>query len=161
MKYDFDEKAFEEETAKMLAVSKARRAEATARVDAFVLKHSGGVKAKKQSYVYILINDNRDMYKIGKTDNLNLRIETLMKYWGKFNLKDSFAIKCDRDYAFKLESLLQNLMTDNKYEFITDIDNSKDGFSEFFKIESLPLLIEFINGPLNSMKKGLSIINLD
>ena len=110
-----------------------------------------------KSYVYLLINHDKTCYKIGKTDNINLRIKTLSHFWGEFQVFDSFAIECNADYAFKLESLLKNLVHDYKVEFEEEF-KEKNGWSEFFKIESLDSLKEFIESSLIVFKSDLKLI---
>jgi hypothetical protein len=113
----------------------------------------------KKSYVYLLINHDRTVFKIGTTNNLEVRIRHLKYFWGDFKLHDSFAIECDSSYSFKLESLLKNLAADHKFEFKGE-DKEKNGAHEFFKIEILNDLKSFIEDQLMSFKKDIKLIEI-
>jgi len=110
-----------------------------------------------KSYVYILISNTGKSFKIGKTDNLYLRYETLRKFWGDFSLDDSYALKCDMSYAYKLEKLLQNLVIDSRVSF--DTIDQKDGWTEFFDISAFDELKEFAMTVLPTFKKNIEFLD--
>lgn len=112
-----------------------------------------------KSYVYILINHDKTMFKIGTTNNLQLRLKTLKSFWGEFKVWESFAIETSQNYSFKLESLLKNLVYDYRVKFPEDFKD-KSGWTEFFKIEALEDLKDFINKSLLSFKKDLKLIEM-
>ena len=117
------------------------------------------MKTVKRSYVYVLINHDRSMYKIGRTDNIERRILELEGFWGKFNLKGSYAIECDRVIVNKLEKLLQYLVIDDKFDFVKE--DRKSGHSEFFKFSSFARLKRFVKNDLPKFKKNIEYIDLE
>jgi len=113
---------------------------------------------KTKSWVYILVNKETNIYKIGKTDNLKTRINYLQKLWGKFDLSQTLAIRCDKDYSFKLESLLQNLMIESRVEFERE---TRSGRTELFNLDSLNDLKIFINDYLLNFNSSLKLVELE
>lgn len=116
------------------------------------------MKTVKRSYVYVLINHDRTMYKIGRTNNIERRMLELEYFWGKFDLKDSYAIECDRVFVSKLEKLLQYLVLDSQMYFVKE--DRKMGHSEFFNYSSFNKLKKFVRGDLKKFKQEIEFIEM-
>jgi len=91
-----------------------------------------------KSYVYVLVLKDHSMLKIGKADNVYSRMTMLEKLWGEFDLEKSFVYECKNEYVNKLERLFHAALYDFNIENLED----KDGYTEFFAMES----ISFIKG---------------
>lgn len=112
----------------------------------------------KKGFVYILLSHDKQIYKIGTTDNIKIRLRALKKFWGDFDTQGSFCIECDREYKFRLESMLLNLVVDSQVKF--DENEKENGWSEFFYIDSLEPLKTFIDTTLLTFKKDLKVVEL-
>lgn len=86
------------------------------------------------SYVYILVNTNMNMFKIGKADIFIRRYSQLKNAWGDFDLNKSYIIECSKNIVFGLETTLQTFV--HSYSSKDKIKND-DGYTEFFDIKSL------------------------
>ena len=116
------------------------------------------MKTVKRSFVYILINHDKSMYKIGRTDNVERRMLELEAFWGKFDLNGSYAIECDRVFVNHLEKLLHYLVIDSQMFFAKE--DRKMGHSEFFDYGSFNKLKKFVKGDLQKLKQGLEFIEM-
>jgi len=112
----------------------------------------------KKGYVYILLSKDKEIYKIGSTDNIKIRMKALKRFWGDFDIDDCIAIECDREFKFRLESMLLTLMSEHKVSF--DDEEKENGWSEFFYATSLTQLKSFIDNMLHKFIKDIKVINL-
>ena len=111
-----------------------------------------------KGFVYVLLSKDKKIFKIGSTDNLRLRVKALQKFWGDFDLDDCFALECDREFKFRLESTLLNLLSDSQVVF--DEGEKEHGYTEFFYIEAFPLLNKIVKEVLPICIKDLKKIEL-
>ncbi|MFT6908278.1 MAG: hypothetical protein ACJAS1_004975 [Oleiphilaceae bacterium] len=108
--------------------------------------------------IYLLIYPKLNAFKIGKADNVFQRADSIKKWWGKPDYKNSFYLKIPKDIVFKLERGL-HLLVD---QFAMDYDNG-DGKTEFFNIKAITDVIEYINIFIksnkltSSLEKGVAI----
>ena len=116
------------------------------------------MKTVKRSFVYVLINHDKSMYKIGRTDNVKKRMLELEVFWGKFDLNGSYAIECDRIFVNHLEKMLHCLVSDSKMFF--QKEDRKIGHSEFFNYSSFNKLKKFVKGDLQKFKQDLKFIEM-
>jgi len=54
-----------------------------------------------KSYVYILPLEDGNIFKIGKSNEVDIRMNTLSKIWGKFDLSKVFALESDTDSVLR------------------------------------------------------------
>lgn len=106
------------------------------------------------SYVYILVDKTKKKFKIGLTKNILQRYKTLNSIYGDFSLRDSYLIKCKRDYGKKLEKVLHFIFND----FNFNINSSLEGYTEWYKISSLKDVIELLQKIKKLNKNIIEII---
>lgn len=85
-----------------------------------------------RSYVYILYSENHDMYYVGATNNVEVRLnrhnsglENHTKKYRPWKLV-WFTEKPNKSEAFKLEKKLKNLSKDRKIKFIEKYSNTDE-----------------------------------
>jgi len=88
-------------------------------------------------YVYLVVCENGELFKIGKTNDLTKRLPSLNKYYN-FDYFNSYYFELNSEKeALELESFLHDF--GNKYR--VNILNKTDGYTEFFDIKYLDLLL--------------------
>lgn len=92
-------------------------------------------------YLYCAVQKKR--FKIGVTKNLKNRLMDLTLDWGAFDLNRSFYVVGPADVITRLEYILLKL---NKKNNMNYKKNKPPGYSEFFKIKSLPNIKKAIRG---------------
>jgi len=92
------------------------------------------------SYVYLLLDKSKKKFKIGLTKNILQRYRTLNSIYGEFSVKDSYLIKCEGNYAKKLEKILHFTFSD----FNLYINFDSEGHTEWFDVSCLNDLIKFV-----------------
>ena len=85
----------------------------------------------QNSYIYLLVSEENNIFKIGKADNIINRYETLKSKWGDFNLSNSYQIKCNENNIFKIEKTLHYIFKD----FNIMPDYQYDGYTEWFDMK--------------------------
>ncbi|MCT7632117.1 GIY-YIG nuclease family protein [Aliarcobacter butzleri] len=94
----------------------------------------------EKGYVYLLVSEDQKSFKIGKANEVNVRIDQLSKYWN-FDLNSSYVIETDFNNTLNLERLLQRSLAYFKVEIFA----KKDGYTEFFDIKGLDYILEYID----------------
>jgi len=92
------------------------------------------------SFVYLLLSLDNKKFKIGKSDNVYNRYNTLRKNWGEFDLEKSWQIKCKKKQVHSVEKILH---------FIFDKWNIKlteqlDGYTEWFDVACMDEVIDLL-----------------
>lgn len=108
----------------------------------------------KKANLYLLRHSEKDIFKIGRSTNLQGRISTLQYSFGEFNLKDSVTVKGDNSTINKLESIIHYLF--DSYRIKADVDN-KDGITEWFSMECFEDVETEIKRFKEKFNKGLFI----
>lgn len=94
--------------------------------------------------IYILPRNSIAAFKIGTTKQDNLkRIKDLQTiYAGDFNLSESYLVKANEEQTtIDLEWQLKRDLRDFRYEIN---EEKKEGFSEFYRMEALPIVLNYI-----------------
>ncbi|MDD2699380.1 MAG: GIY-YIG nuclease family protein [Arcobacteraceae bacterium] len=114
---------------------------------------------KQHSFIYLLVSEENNIFKIGKADNIINRYEILKSKWGNFNLTNSYKIKCYENSIFKIEKTLQYIFKD--FNIIPEYQY--DGYTEWFDMKCYQDIITLINNlkTLNSdiidIQQGIKI----
>ncbi len=85
---------------------------------------------KNISYVYVLVQKEKGLLKIGKANNTLYRYLQFKEYFGELDETLSFQVECAEDFVFKLEKILHLSLLD----YNVDLEKF-DGYTEYFKIE--------------------------
>lgn len=96
-----------------------------------------------KGYVYLLISQDKNSFKIGKSNEVNMRLEQLNKHW-QFNLIESIILEVNKNNTINIERLLHRFLKDFRLKGM----NKKDGYTEFFNIKAL----EYIDNYIQSLK---------
>ncbi|MCT7596084.1 GIY-YIG nuclease family protein [Aliarcobacter butzleri] len=91
-----------------------------------------------KGYVYLLVSEDQKSFKIGKANEVNVRIDQLSKHWN-FDLNSSYVIETDFNNTLNLERLLQRSLAYFKVEIFA----KKDGYTEFFDIKGLDYILKY------------------
>lgn len=101
--------------------------------------------SNQHSFIYLLVSEENNIFKIGKADNIINRYETLKSKWGNFNLTNSYQIKCKESNIFKIEKTLHYIFKD--FNIIPDCQY--DGYTEWFDIKCYKDIINLLNNLKN------------
>lgn len=93
-----------------------------------------------KSSIYILIENNNKIFKIGKANNVLVRYEQLNKHYS-FNLEKSYEITTTQKEVLEIEKILHLMFSSFN---IKDLP-SADGYTEFFDICCLDDVLIFLN----------------
>jgi hypothetical protein len=104
------------------------------------------------TFIYLLIYPKLNAFKIGKADNVFNRADSIKTYWGKPDYKNSFFLKTSKEVVFKLERGLHLLVDQFAMNY-----KSGDGKTEFFKIDAIDDVIEYVNIFIKSNKLSSSL----
>lgn len=113
----------------------------------------------QNSYIYLLVSEENNIFKIGKADNIINRYEILKSKWGDFNLSNSYQIKCNESNIFKIEKTLHYIFKD----FNIMPDYQYDGYTEWFDMkcykDTINLLnnLKNINNDIIDIQQGIKI----
>ena len=110
----------------------------------------------EHSYVYFLVHSKEAMFKNGKADNVLNRIYRLEEVWGKFDLKKSYIAKCDKSLVLNLERMLHIYFDNYKVHNL----HNKDGYNEFYHVDCLYDMLDFVNTFSVRENKNITILNL-
>lgn len=108
----------------------------------------------KYSFIYLLVLEEKNLFKIGKANDIVNRYEILKSKWGAFDLEKSYLIKCEEKSIFKLEKTLHYIFKD----FNVTLDEHIDGYTEWFDIQCYLGVIDVINN-LKSINSDIIQIN--
>ena len=120
-------------------------------------KLNGGLM--KKTNLYVLIFNEFDAIKIGKTDDIASRVNTLKKYWGEPNYSESYVLEVDYDKIFSLEKALHSILKAFSKDF-----GSGDGKTEMFDKKALEYALAHLqlfiqhSSPSCSLVKGVEPI---
>lgn len=103
-----------------------------------------------KSSIYLLVAPEKNMFKIGKADNVLNRYNQLKKIY-PFDLESSYEIITAKKDSNKLEKTLHYMFD---FHNIKDLP-LKDGYTEFFKMECFSDVLSFLNNL--SLKKEIQI----
>ncbi|MDX8000163.1 GIY-YIG nuclease family protein [Xenorhabdus sp. Reich] len=90
--------------------------------------------------LYILVYKNKNIIKIGKTNNIYNRVQTLKRHWGEVDYGASYLLLSTPDVVSKLEKSLHLLLSKHAIKL-----EKKDGYTEIFSYSSLDLALKHIN----------------
>lgn len=92
------------------------------------------------SNLYLLNFPDNNAIKIGKANNIQRRIDDLKSHWGTVDYNNSYYLKGDEKYIFKLEKTLHFLVKDFRIKELQG-----DGKTEMFNQTCLPNLLNHLN----------------
>ena len=109
--------------------------------------------------LYILVFPEKQVFKIGKANDIHQRIDTLKRWWGQVNYAESYYLEADEAIVFGLEKTLHFLLDGHSVAF-----EEGDGRTELFKLSELPVVLRYMeiymHSPNNrslSLKKGIDV----
>lgn len=108
--------------------------------------------------LYLIIFPDRARLKIGKADDVHVRIQALKRWWGAADYQASYYLEAPLDVVFRLEKSLHFLLA--HYAAPEDIG---DGKSELFLVDALDIAIKHIDLYCSAipgkyiLSKGLSL----
>lgn len=97
------------------------------------------LKHTQKEYVYILATKNGNSYKIGKANNVLIRMEQLNKHWD-FDIEESYVIETEYDNSYNIERILHRVLRNYRIKN----NDKKDGYTEFFSYRGLGLIFQTI-----------------
>jgi len=104
--------------------------------------------------LYLMVFQEKKVFKIGKADDIENRMDQLRKYWGSPDFNSSYSVEISTDSVFKLEKALHLMLSDYSEHIGTG-----DGQTEFFSISALVLVLDYIKLYLSHsvgiLKKGV------
>lgn len=109
----------------------------------------------EQTVIYILKLKDTPMFKIGQSRRLENRIIKLQRLWGDFDFENSYIITSQHEDYSALESSLHNVFIQYRK---WDLER-KDGYCEFFDIEALPIVLEYLND-FTKVRQDIEIYSL-
>lgn len=94
-----------------------------------------------QNILYLLVNKDKSLFKVGITNNLKSRHARLSAVWGKFDLASSCTVSGNKKEISGLEKTLHYLL--GKWRF--NPPAKAEGHSEWFSMECFDKAIEIIS----------------
>lgn len=93
-----------------------------------------------KSFLYFVIFPNYNYLKIGKANNIDIRMQGLRHLWGDIDYENSYCLELPLNKVFKIEKALHNLLDDFKIKEL-----SGDGSTEIFSLTVLDAALAFID----------------
>lgn len=119
-------------------------------------------KEEKTSNLYIAIYPNKNIIKIGRSNNLQKKLDYYAHFWGTPDYCESYYINTYESEVLKLDKALNTFLSHYKIDCMIE-----DGSVEVFKREALDLAIKHIEMYLQShpenqvvLKKGIEVKNV-
>lgn len=91
------------------------------------------------TFLYLLVFPEKNIVKIGKANDIKLRIGALKKWWGHVDYNNSYSLEISEIDVFKLEKSLHLILANRAVKF-----DHGDGKTEVFGIESLEIAVKHI-----------------
>ena len=114
-----------------------------------------------KTFLYLLVFSCQNAFKIGKANDLHVRIDSLRRSWGEVDYDSSYFIEVEKHSIFTLEKALHLLLENRSMRF-----NDGDGKTEFFELDALPIALGYLNLYLSDkyndvglLTKGVKKIN--
>lgn len=101
-----------------------------------------------KSNLYLLVFPQKNSLKIGKSDNIQNRINTIKRWWGDIDYESSYSVCADTATVFQLEKALHCLFAPHSIDF-----EEGDGKTEFFNLDVLDKALEHLRLYLSSCEK--------
>ena len=111
-------------------------------------------KENNYTKIYLLIFPSKSILKIGKANDVEARINTLKKWWGEVDYKNSYSLEIHSDEALKIERALHLLLAGYSEHF-----DEGDGKTEMFNLNCLDIALEHVKlliADPNNSAKGLT-----
>lgn len=109
------------------------------------------------THLYLLVFPEKGVFKIGKADDIQNRIDTLRRWWGEVDYAASYYLPMDSGSVYRLEKSLHFLLSSRAVEF-----DYGDGRTELFALDALEQALKHVelylalNTEAPSLQKGIS-----